>query len=125
MLRRVAACRFKKSSGRASYPSAEDPGVLSVQNIYRYYKKFGFATIVMGASFRNKGELEELAGLDRLTIAPQLLQELKDCRSVPFTTSPVSSCCASAPLSLYASFPFPPPPFPSLPLAALGCPSRS
>lgn len=54
----------------------EDPGVKSVVTIYNYYKKFGYNTIVMGASFRNKGEIIELAGCDRLTISPALLDEL-------------------------------------------------
>lgn len=70
---------FKKKEGKDSYPQAEDPGVVSVSNIYRYYKKFGYDTIVMGASFRNKGELEELCGCDRLTIAPKLLEQLQNC----------------------------------------------
>lgn len=67
---------FKKSAGKDFGP-AEDPGVLSVKEIYAYYKKFGHATEVMGASFRNKGEILELAGCDLLTISPQLLGELK------------------------------------------------
>jgi transaldolase len=66
----------KKSAGRDFAP-AEDPGVLSVKEIYAYYKKFGYATEVMGASFRNAGEILELAGCDLLTISPQLLGELK------------------------------------------------
>ncbi len=66
----------KKSTGKEYAPS-EDPGVLSVQEIYAYYKKFGHATEVMGASFRNVGEIQELAGCDLLTISPQLLGELK------------------------------------------------
>ena len=66
------------SSGRDSYPAEEDPGVLSVSRIYNYYKANGFNTVVMGASFRNTGEIEMLAGCDRLTISPALLQELKD-----------------------------------------------
>ncbi|MEM9772387.1 MAG: transaldolase [Cyanobacteria bacterium P01_D01_bin.73] len=68
---------YKKSTGRDGYPSAEDPGVLSVTQIYNYYKKFGHKTEVMGASFRNTGEITELAGCDLLTISPALLQELK------------------------------------------------
>lgn len=67
----------KKSTGKDFAP-AEDPGVLSVKEIYAYYKKFGHATEVMGASFRNKGEILELAGCDLLTISPQLLGELKN-----------------------------------------------
>ena len=67
----------KKSTGKAAYAPAEDPGVLSVTKIYSYYKKFGYATEVMGASFRNKEEILELAGSDLLTIAPALLEELQ------------------------------------------------
>ena len=67
---------YKKSSGKDFAP-AEDPGVLSVKEIYAYYKKFGHETEVMGASFRNKGEILELAGCDLLTISPPLLGELK------------------------------------------------
>ena len=66
----------KKASGRDSYPPAEDPGVVSVNHIYDYYKKFGYKTEIMGASFRNMGEIVELAGCDLLTIAPALLAEL-------------------------------------------------
>jgi transaldolase len=68
---------YKKDTGRDSYPPAEDPGVLSVTQIYNYYKKFGYKTEVMGASFRNIGEITELAGCDLLTIAPSLLSELQ------------------------------------------------
>lgn len=68
---------YKKETGRDSYPSAEDPGVLSVTKIYNYYKKFGYKTEVMGASFRNIGEITELAGCDLLTISPALLGELQ------------------------------------------------
>ncbi|WP_323752867.1 transaldolase [Marinobacter sp.] len=66
------------NSGRDSYPSAEDPGVQSVSRIYNYYKTHDFNTVVMGASFRNTGEIEMLAGCDRLTISPALLQQLQD-----------------------------------------------
>ena len=68
---------YKKDTGRDSYPAAEDPGVLSVTAVYNYYKKFGYKTEVMGASFRNIGEITELAGCDLLTIAPSLLAELQ------------------------------------------------
>jgi transaldolase len=68
---------YKKETGRDSYPAAEDPGVLSVTKIYNYYKKFGYKTEVMGASFRNLGEITELAGCDLLTISPGLLAELQ------------------------------------------------
>src|SRR4029077_3328367 len=66
----------KKDTGRDSYPAHEDPGVVSVKRIYDYYKKFGYKTEIMGASFRNLGEIIELAGCDLLTIAPNLLAEL-------------------------------------------------
>ena len=66
-----------KAHGNADYAPAEDPGVQSVTAIYRYYKEHGYPTIVMGASFRNIGEITELAGCDRLTIAPPLLAELQ------------------------------------------------
>lgn len=69
---------YKKDSGRDSYEPAEDPGVVSVTSIYNYYKKFGYKTEVMGASFRNVGEITELAGCDLLTIAPSLLAELQE-----------------------------------------------
>ncbi len=68
---------YKKDSGRDSYEPAEDPGVVSVTEIFNYYKKFGFSTEVMGASFRNLGEITELAGCDLLTISPGLLDELQ------------------------------------------------
>jgi transaldolase len=66
---------YKKDTGK-DYTQADDPGVASVTKIYNYYKKFGHKTQVMGASFRNIGEIEELAGCDLLTISPQLLDEL-------------------------------------------------
>jgi len=67
----------KKATGRESYPPAEDPGVRSVTRIYEYFKHFGYKTEVMGASFRNLDEIVELAGCDLLTIAPNLLDQLK------------------------------------------------
>lgn len=67
---------YKKQTGKDSYEAADDPGVLSVSRIYDYYKAHGYNTVVMGASFRNTGEILELAGCDRLTISPQLLEEL-------------------------------------------------
>ena len=66
---------YKKENKR-DYQGAEDPGVQSVQEIYTYYKKFGYETEVMGASFRNKGQILELAGCDALTISPELMEEL-------------------------------------------------
>ncbi|MBS0625557.1 MAG: transaldolase [Verrucomicrobia bacterium] len=68
---------FKKNENVAGYPAPEDPGVKSVTTIYDYYKKFESKTQIMGASFRNKEEILELAGCDLLTIAPSLLEELK------------------------------------------------
>jgi transaldolase len=66
-----------KAKEKKDFAPAEDPGVISVKEIYSYYKKFGYATEVMGASFRNVGEIQELAGCDLLTISPQLLRELQ------------------------------------------------
>ncbi|KAG7192732.1 sedoheptulose-7-phosphate:D-glyceraldehyde-3- phosphate transaldolase [Scheffersomyces spartinae] len=66
---------YKASTGK-EYWGKEDPGVISVTSIYNYYKKFGYNTIVMGASFRNVTEIKALAGVDYLTIAPKLLEEL-------------------------------------------------
>lgn len=67
---------YKKEQGVAGFSPTEDPGVVSVTEIYNYYKKFGYDTIVMGASFRNTDEILELAGCDRLTISPGLLDQL-------------------------------------------------
>ena len=67
---------YLKRTGRAAYPPAEDPGVVSVTEIFHYYKRHGYPTEVMGASFRNVGEITELAGCDLLTISPKLLAEL-------------------------------------------------
>jgi transaldolase len=68
---------YKKSTGE-DYTAETDPGVKSVQKIFNYYKQHGYKTIVMGASFRNVGEIKALAGVDYLTIAPKLLEELKN-----------------------------------------------
>jgi transaldolase len=67
---------YKKNNAGVAYEGANDPGVVSVTSIYNYYKKFDFKTVVMGASFRNTGEIRELAGCDLLTISPGLLKEL-------------------------------------------------
>jgi transaldolase len=67
---------YKKDTGK-DFQGADDPGVQSVTRIYNYFKKFGYKTVVMGASFRNIGEIKELAGCDLLTISPQLLAELE------------------------------------------------
>ena len=69
---------YKKAEGVSAYPAADDPGVLSVTRIYNYYKRHGFSTVVMGASFRNSGEILELAGCDLLTISPELMEELRN-----------------------------------------------
>jgi transaldolase len=76
-------------NGEGPFTSETDPGVVSVRNIYAYYKKHGISTVVMGASFRNIGEIEALAGCDRLTIAPALLEQLaKDESALPRKLSP-------------------------------------
>ncbi|MDJ0681821.1 MAG: transaldolase [Xenococcaceae cyanobacterium MO_167.B52] len=86
---------YKKDTGRDSYPPAEDPGVLSVTKIYNYYKKFGYKTEVMGASFRNIGEITELAGCDLLTISPKLLEQLQSTEAeLPRKLAPESAATA-------------------------------
>ncbi|KAL1745811.1 hypothetical protein HDZ31DRAFT_35539 [Schizophyllum fasciatum] len=69
---------YKKNKPGPKYEGEEDPGVQSVQKIFNYYKQHGYKTIVMGASFRNTGEIKALAGVDFLTISPSLLEELKN-----------------------------------------------
>ncbi len=69
---------YKANTDKKEYAANEDPGVISVSEIYQYYKEHGYETVVMGASFRNIGEIIELAGCDRLTIAPGLLKELSE-----------------------------------------------
>ncbi len=69
---------YKASTGKDSYSADQDPGVMSVTKIYNYYKQHGYNTIVMGASFRNAGEIEALAGCDYLTIGPNYLEELRN-----------------------------------------------
>ena len=69
---------YKANTDKKEYAPAEDPGVISVTKIYNYYKEYGYKTVVRGASFRNVGEIIELAGCDRLTIAPALLKELQE-----------------------------------------------
>jgi transaldolase len=70
---------YKKAEGKDSYLPSEDPGVVSVTEIYNYYKQHGYNTVVMGASFRNVEEILELSGCDRLTIGPGLLEQLEAC----------------------------------------------
>jgi len=69
---------YKANTDKKEYAAHEDPGVISVSEIYQYYKQHGYETVVMGASFRNVGEIIELAGCDRLTISPALLKELAE-----------------------------------------------
>jgi len=69
---------YKQKEGKSSYPPNEDPGVLSVRSIYNYYKQYSYKTVVMGASFRTKEQVIELAGCDLLTVSPQLLEELQN-----------------------------------------------
>ena len=69
---------YKKAEGRDGYPPDQDPGVVSVRQIFNYYKKFGYKTEIMGASFRNVDQITHLSGCDLLTISPQLLKELSD-----------------------------------------------
>lgn len=74
---------YKKSTGQ-DYDAESDPGVISVRRIYNYYKKYGYNTVVMGASFRNSGQIKALAGCDLLTIGPKFLEELQnDSSEVP------------------------------------------
>jgi len=73
---------YKKSTGKAAYDPHEDPGILSLTRIYEYFKHFGYKTEVMGASFRNLGEITELAGCDLLTIAPNFLEDLSKSEDV-------------------------------------------
>jgi len=68
---------YKRAEGVEGYEPADDPGVRSVTTIYNYFKKFGYPTVVMGASFRNSGEIRQLAGCDLLTISPALMDELE------------------------------------------------
>ncbi len=91
---------FKAAEGK-DYTSETDPGVLSVRQIYSYYKTHGIETVVMGASFRSAGEIEALAGCDRLTIAPNLLDELsKDSGALPRKLSPEKPGQAPAKMNL-------------------------
>jgi transaldolase len=87
---------WHKAKEKKEFAPAEDPGVLSVKEIYAYYKKFGYTTEVMGASFRNVGEIQELAGCDLLTISPQLLGELqKSTAPLPRKLSPEAARAAN------------------------------
>jgi transaldolase len=95
---------YKKATGEA-YTAATDPGVRSVQAIYNYYKKHGHKTIVMGASFRNMGEIIELAGCDRLTISPALLDELQQSQlQIQAKLQPATEVVAAEPAITEAQF---------------------
>ncbi|MDB2385791.1 transaldolase [Shewanella sp.] len=95
---------YKKDTGLA-YSATEDPGVISVTNIYNYYKRHGFNTVVMGASFRNTGEIIELAGCDRLTIGPALLEELSNSQTpVVQKLLPTTDIVAAEPAMTEAQF---------------------
>ena len=88
-------------AGGGPYTAETDPGVVSVRGIYAYYKAYGIQTVVMGASFRNTGEIEALAGCDRLTISPQLLEQLaKDEGALPAKLSPTMAGKAPAKMAL-------------------------
>lgn len=84
---------YKAKTGK-TYSKEEDPGVQSVKEIFNYYKKFGYSTIVMGASFRNVGEITELAGCDYLTISPNLLEILSTSKEIVTKKLDVSSASA-------------------------------
>lgn len=91
---------YKKSTGQ-EFTAETDPGVVSVRSIYAYYKAHGHSTIVMGASFRNTGEIEALAGCDRLTIAPALLDQLaKDTGPLARVLDPARAAAATKPPAL-------------------------
>jgi transaldolase len=89
---------YKKDTGTSEYASNEDPGVVSVTGIYNYYKQQGYNTVVMGASFRNIGEILELAGCDRLTISPGLMDELANSHET--VEQKLIACDASAEASV-------------------------
>lgn len=91
---------YKKDTGQ-DYDAANDPGVVSVTEIYNYYKQHGYNTVVMGASFRNIGEIIELAGCDRLTIGPALLEELANSQIQiqPKLVAATSTVAPEAPLT--------------------------
>lgn len=88
----------KKASGKDSYPANEDPGVVSVTSIYNYYKAYGYNTVVMGASFRNVGEITELCGCDKITISPALLGELAKAEGdLPRKLDPATAAAKASP----------------------------
>ena len=88
---------YVANTSTKSYAAHEDPGVKSVTHIYNYYKKFDYKTVVMGASFRNTGEVVELAGCDLLTISPKLLEDL-DASDAPIVAKLNAAAAKSLPL---------------------------
>lgn len=90
---------YKKNKPGPAYQNEEDPGVQSVSKIYNYYKQYGYKTIVMGASFRNTGEIKALAGVDFLTISPTLLEELKNDTSLVPKKLDAAAAASAAPIS--------------------------
>jgi len=95
---------WDKAATKKDYTAQEDPGVKSVQDIYNYYKKHGYKTIIMGASFRNVGEITELAGCDYLTISPNLLEELYTSKApVPKKLDPAGATSLNIPKRSYLS----------------------
>jgi len=95
----------KKDTGRTEYPAMEDPGVVSVTSIYNYYKAKDYQTVVMGASFRNIGEILALAGCDRLTISPNLMDELaSSTETVTQHLNPTQEKLASQPVLTESDF---------------------
>lgn len=95
---------YKKATGK-DYSASEDPGVVSVTDIYNYYKRHGYKTVVMGASFRNTGEIIELAGCDRLTIGPSLLEEMAASNTpVVRKLTPATETVAPGPVMSEAEF---------------------
>lgn len=94
---------YKAKQGVDHIPAEQDPGVLSVREIYQYYKSHGYQTIVMGASFRNKEEIMALSGCDRLTISPALLQELQETEAELAIALPSIDATETAPTALSES----------------------
>jgi transaldolase len=91
-----------KAAMKKDFPATEDPGVKSVETIFNYYKKYGYKTIVMGASFRNVGEITELAGCDYLTISPNLLEDLYNSTDkVPKKLDAVNAASLNIPRKTY------------------------
>lgn len=92
---------YKSNKPEQNYSGSHDPGVQSVSQIYNYYKQHGYKTVVMGASFRNTGEIEQLAGCDKLTISPDLLEQLSnDLTPLPRVLSPDNTAVQTEKVSM-------------------------